>query len=201
MNCCAYCWVITVACFAHSSTISLAFTAQLTHLLATASLQLYNDISTVTNVLGLIHSSPVTGDKALKDWCVMKEFWNLRYNKYPPVLSTALLICKILFAVIWWQYMKLNSEDQTATNQMYHISWTCLYLQVITWLIEHWEDNHWMLQSDWISFLSLTWYFATPIQLFAVFVQLITWPEWALLIGWLHSYQRWYWMLLAVCFC
>lgn len=53
-DCCACSWVITIACFAHSSTISLAFTAHLTHLLATASLQLYNDTSTVTNVLGLI---------------------------------------------------------------------------------------------------------------------------------------------------
>lgn len=150
MNCCACSWVITIACFAHSSTISLVFIAHLTHLLATASLQLYNDTSTVTNVLGLIHSSPVTGDEALKDWCVMKEFWHLRYNKYPPVLSTAPIICKILFFVVWWQYAKLNSEDQTATNQFYHISWRCLYFQVITWLIEHWEDNHWMLQSDWI---------------------------------------------------
>ena len=35
---------------------------------------------------------------------------------------------------------------------------------------------------------------------FALSVQFFTWPEWALLIGWSHSYQRRPWLLLAILF-
>ena len=46
---------------------------------------------------------------------------------------------------------------------------------------------------DLIEYASCSW-----TEYFAVSVQHFAWPEWALLTGWSHSYQRWHWLLLAV---
>ena len=96
----------------------------------------------------------------------------------------------------------------SSEQKWHHKSLQCLWIRVMQtrmWASilttvyytnkTNWTDNPRMLRSDWMHFMFLNRIFCRiPVQLFTVSIQHFAWPEWGLVIGWSHSYQRRHWL-------